>query len=108
MKMRIFSFVPCMLLLGSLAWGSNGKVSPDLKDYHSADIVSVIVQFKVAPAQKHRDRIVAHGGVVKQHLHTVKGLLVTVPVSRVKELSDDPDITYVSPDRPVRRQMNNA
>jgi len=47
-------------------------------------------------------------GLVKQHLGPVKGLLVTLPASRVRGLSNDPDVVYVSPDRPIANQMNNA
>jgi len=97
-----------VLLLGSLVWGNDHKLSPDLKGRNSAGALDVIVQFKVTPAQKHRDRIAAHGGLVKQHLNTVKGLLVSLPASRLQLLSNDPDVAYVSPDRPVTRQMNNA
>ena len=75
---RAIAFVS-VLLLGSLVWGNDHKLSPDLKGRHSAGAVDLIVQFRVAPAQKHRDRIMAHGGLVKQHLSTVKGLLVSLP-----------------------------
>src|SRR5215472_1775172 len=107
MKTFRTSLLSLLLLLGT-SWADDRKLSPELKGLHSADSMDVIVQFKVTPAQKHRDRIAAHGGLVKQHLHTVKGLLVNVPAWRVKQLSDDPDIAYVSPDRPVTRQMNNS
>src|SRR5215469_16126048 len=107
MKTFKTSLLSLLLLLGT-SWANDRKLSPDLREPHSADAMDVIVQFKVTPTQKHRDRIARHGGVVRQHLHAVKGLLVTVPASRVKELSNDPDIAYVSPDRPVTRQMNNA
>lgn len=70
--------------------------------------MDVIVQFRVPPAPKHKDMVVAHGGLVKQHLGPVKGLLVTLPASRVRGLSNDPDVVYVSPDRPIANQMNNA
>ena len=93
-----------LLLLGSIVWAKDDKLSPDLKVLHSTGPVDVIVQFKVAPAQKDRDRIAAHGGVVKQHLSTVRGLLVSLPVSRLKLLSNDPEVAYVSPDRPITNQ----
>src|SRR5215469_15205557 len=88
-----------LLLLGTTAWGDDHKLSPELKGRHTNESVDVIVQYKVSPAQRHRDRVSAHGGLVKQHLRTVKGLLVTVPAYRVEELSNDPDVAYVSPDR---------
>src|SRR6201993_774128 len=104
---RAISFVSVFLLV-SVVWGNDHRLSPDLKGRLSAGAVDVIVQFKVPPAQKHRDRIAAHGGLVKQHLSTVKGLVVTLPAWRAAELSNDPDVVYVSPDRPITRQMNNA
>src|ERR1051325_5437909 len=107
MKAMTISFAS-VLLLGSFARGNDHKLSPELKGPQSAGVVDVIVQYKVAPAQKERDRIAAHGGTVKQHFHAVKGLLVSLPAWRLKTLSNDPEVAYVSPDRPIRRQMNNA
>ena len=108
--MRTLNWLLVLLLffLGSIAWGNDRKLSPELKGQHSETAVDVIVQFKVAPTQKHHDRISAHGGLVKQHLAAVKGLLVTLPASRVQAVSNDPDVAYVSPDRPITNQMNNA
>src|ERR1700757_5111642 len=108
MKKTVISFVSVLLLFGSIAWGNDHKLSPELKGRHSADAVDVIVQYKIVPGQKHRDRISAHGGSVEQHFHAVNGLLVTLPASELKSLSNDPDVAYISPDRPITRQMNNA
>ena len=108
MKTATISTLSSLLLFGTLAWGNEHKLSPELKDQHASGAVDVIVQYKVAPTQKHRDRIAAHGGLVKQHLGTVKGLLVSLPASRLHLLSNDPDVAYVSPDRVITRQMNNA
>ena len=108
MKATTISTLSCLLLFGTLAWGNEHKLSPELKGQHASGVVDVIVQYKVPPAKKHRDRIAAHGGLVKQHLGTVKGLLVSLPASRLQLLSNDPDVAYVSPDRLITRQMNNA
>lgn len=58
MKTTVLSL---LLLVGTLAWGNERKLSPDLRGQHSTAAVDVIVQFKVSPVQKHRDRIVVHG-----------------------------------------------
>jgi serine protease AprX len=97
-----------IIVLGSVARCDDRKLSPELKGRHSAAFVDVIVQFRVPPAQKHKDRVAAHGGLVRQNLGPVKGLLVTLPESRVRTLANDPDVAYVSPDRPISNQMNNA
>ena len=107
MKAKTISFVS-FVLLTSLLWGNDHKLAPELKGRQSENSVDVIVQYRTVPTKTHRDRIAAHGGLVKQHLKNVKGLLVKLPASRVAELSNDPDVAYVSPDRPITRQMNNA
>ena len=107
MKATSISFVS-VFLLASLGWGSDQKLAPELKGRQSTNSVDVIVQYRITPAQKHRNKISAHGGLVKQHLKTIKGLVVTLPAWRAAELSNDPDVVYVSPDRPITRQMNNA
>ncbi len=108
MSANIARLLIFLLGLGTTAWGDEQKLSPELKGRHTTEAVDVIVQYKLSPAQRHRDRVAAHGGIVKQHLRTVKGLLVTLPASRAEELSNDPDVAYVSPDRTISRQMNNA
>jgi hypothetical protein len=101
------TLLACVLLCsGTSALGKDRKLSPELKGRHSSDALDVIIQYKVKPAQKHCDRIVAQSGMVKRHLRAVKGLLATVPASRLRELSNDPDVVCVSPDRPVTRQMS--
>jgi serine protease AprX len=97
-----------LVLTASLVWGNDHKLSPELKGRHSNNSVNVIVQFRTAPTTQHEIRVSRHGGWVKQHLGPVKGLLVSVPASRLAELSNDPDVAYISSDRPISKQMNNA
>ena len=93
-------------LLPVAAFAGQGKLSPDLRD--SNDDVEVIVQYKVQPQQKHRDKLAAHGGQVKDSLDLVKGVVAHVPAKKLADLDDDPDVAYVSPNRPVRSHLNNA
>ena len=97
-----------LVLTASLVWGDDHKLSPELKGRRSKNPVDVIVQFRTVPTLQHTNRVSRHGGWVKQHLGSVKGLLVSVPASRLAELSNDPDVVYVSPDRTISKQMNNA
>ena len=53
-----------VFVLASVAWSDDRKLSPELKGQHSAAVIDVIVQFRVPPAQKHRDRVATHGGMV--------------------------------------------
>ncbi len=102
--------LPFILLLvtAAVCWGGNHKLSPDLRGKHSADPVDVIVQFKAPPNQRTKDKVARHGGLIKQDLEPVNGVLASLPESRATELANDPDVAYVSPDRPVVSKMNNA
>ena len=84
-----------LLVLGTTAWGNEHKLSPELKGRHTTESVDVIVQYKVSPSQGQRDRIAGRGGLVQKQLRTVKGLLVTLPASGLKDLSNDPDVAYI-------------
>ena len=97
-----------VLLAASLSWGNDRKLSPELKGKPSGAVVDVIVQFKVTPGPKHRARVAMHRGSVKRNLDAVRGLLVSLPASQVAGLSEDPDVAYISPDRPLSSKMNNA
>src|SRR5438045_2834573 len=97
-----------LVLTASFVWGDDHKLSPELKGRHSKNSIGVIVQFRTAPTLHQENRVSRHGALVKQQLGSVKGLLVSVAPSRLAELSKDPDVAYVSPDRPISRQMNNA
>src|SRR5437764_5697100 len=97
-----------LVLTASFVWGDDHKLSPELKGRHSKNSIDVIVQFRTAPTLHHENRVSRHGALVKQQLGSVKGLLVSVAPSRLAELSNEPDVAYVSPDRPISKQMNNA
>ena len=97
-KMRVMS---CVLLLSSVNAFSQSKVSRDLTSHSAADQVDVIVQFKSAPTAANHQRVLHHGGYVRHHLESVKAGSYHVPASVLADLANDPDVAYVSPDRPL-------
>ena len=95
--------VACLVLLSAVpAFARHPKFSPDLDDSKGSANVNVIVQFTQAPTQKHFDKVRAHGGELKTQLGTFRGAVFSVPASALQNLADDPDVTYISPDRPLR------
>jgi serine protease AprX len=99
-----------MMLAASGASASSGaavpKVSPPLqKLLNTADpstVVDVIVQYRVAPQQKHLDRVTSLGGRSKVHLGLIQSEAYTLPLSAVAGLLNDPDVVYVSLDNKVK------
>jgi len=94
-----------------LAAASNAgnKLASDLVSQDGHSTVDVIVQFTSAPTQRHHDKIRSKGGLLKHDLSgAIKGAHYSIPAERVAELSDDPEIAYISPDRPVHAMLDYA
>ncbi|HEX9224519.1 MAG TPA: S8 family peptidase, partial [Candidatus Acidoferrales bacterium] len=63
--------------------------------------VDVIIQFNETPTEAHHQKVQNQGGVLKTKLDFIKGAHYSVPVHSLPALEDDPDIAYISPNRPL-------
>jgi serine protease AprX len=70
--------------------------------------VNVIVQHRSKPENTQFSKVLRKNGVIRNHLDVVNGAALTVPVSELSDLDSDPDVAYVSPDRPVRGTATTA
>src|SRR5207244_13644069 len=104
---KTFAFLFSTFLAGTLAAG-NGKLAKDLEALNGASNIDVIVQFKEAPAERQHQKIRARGGSFNKSLGLIKGALYSVPAGKLKDLADDPEVVFVSPDRPLRGAVDNA
>src|SRR4051794_28351499 len=87
-----------LLLTSMFAFAGNKKVAADLPT--SGD-VDVIVQYKTFPTALQFDNASKHGGKMKHDLRgAIKGAAFTVKAEKLAELANDPDVKYISPDRP--------
>src|SRR6266852_4852986 len=94
-----------------LADGNKHKLSNDLealKGGTSGATVDVIIQFNQTPTDAHHQKVQNKGGVLKTKLDFIKGAHYSVPVESLDALADDPDVAYISPDRPVRGLLDTA
>src|SRR3989442_15646258 len=95
----------------SLADGKKHKLSKDLdalKGGHSGATVDVIIQFNQTPTDAHHQKVQNKGGVLKTKLDFIKGAHYSVPVESLDALADDPDVTYISPDRRLSGSLDNT
>lgn len=103
---RLFlALLTCLLATSiSFAEGKKHKLSKDFEDLqangHGAT-VDVIVQFKQAPTDVQHANVQAKGGVLKTKLNSIKGAHYSLPTAALPALADDPDVAYISPDRPL-------
>src|SRR5260370_12850105 len=94
----------------SLADGK-GKLSKDLdalKGSNNGATVDVIIQFNQTPTDAHHQRVQSVGGVLKTKLDFINGAHYSVPVEALDALAADPDVAYISPDRPVRGLLDTT
>ncbi len=85
------------------------KLSADLDTRDPAALVDVIVQFNSTPTESHHKKVRNKGGQLKTDLSDViRGSHYAIPAAKLAELSDDPDVTYISPDRQVRGSLDFA
>jgi serine protease AprX len=93
----------CALILSaSLAFAGTHKMSNDLQGKKSSDMVNVIVQFNQVPSARHHKKVLDRGGKIKRELGRFKGAAYSMPASQLASLAADPEVTYISPDRPLR------
>src|SRR6266581_2228196 len=110
-RLALLSLVTLLAAGLCLADGNKHKVSSDLdalKGSHSGATVDVIIQYNVPPTDAHHQNVQSKGGVLKTKLDFIKGAHYTVPVEALDALADDPDVVYISPDRPVHGALDNT
>src|SRR5229473_8121111 len=110
---RLALFVLITLLAAGLSFadGKKHKLSTDLdalKGGHNGATVDVIVQYNVPPTDTHHQKVQNKGGVLKTKLDFIKAAHYSVPVEALDALADDPDVAYISPDRPVRGALDTT
>jgi serine protease AprX len=97
----------CTVLLGAnLAFAGSPKMAKDLEGKNAFDQVDVIVQFKQAPTALHHQKVLSRGGTLRHKLGLVKSGAYRMPASALADLAADPDVAYISPDRPVSGMLD--
>ncbi len=95
-------------LLATLAFAANPKISHDIESLDPASTANVIVQFAEVPTAVQHKKVTDRGGVYRATLSIVKAGSYAVPVSALSDLAGDPDVVYISPDRPLRGMLDNT
>src|SRR5438270_7481589 len=86
----------------SAAAVAQGKFAKYLNYKDGNGLVDVIVQYRVTPTTAHYSKMASRGATVKSKLHSIHAAAFRIPASAIPLLEQDPDILYVTPDRPVK------
>jgi len=84
----------------------NTSFSPELTNIIPNGTVDVIVVYRQAPTTVHHNRVAALGGELKRTLDFIRAAHYSIPPSQLELLSNDPDVEFVAPDRPVFSTAN--
>jgi serine protease AprX len=96
-----------LLSFGCAAWCDPLRVARELQRPEDPNAtVNVIVQFKHPPTEEHHQMVRSKGGAHRSDLHVVKGALYAIPAGAVASLSDNPEVAYISPDRPLHASLD--
>jgi serine protease AprX len=71
------------------------------------NMVTVIVQFRQMPGDAPLKTMQLGGAAIKSKLHTIRAVTMRVPVSMLAKLANDPNVAYITPDRPVSMTWGN-
>src|SRR5437773_3234506 len=103
-RLVLFALITLLASGLSFADGKKHKLSKDLdalKGGHNGATVDVIIQFNQTPTAVHHQKVQNKGGVLKTKLDVIKGAHYSVPTGSLEDLENDPDVAYISPNRPL-------
>ncbi|MGD0790243.1 MAG: S8 family peptidase [Terriglobales bacterium] len=88
---------------------ARGKFSADLQQRAAAahGMVTVIVQHRQMPTSAHLKAMQHRGATIRSKFHTIRAVTMRVPASMLAELAKDPNVAYITPDRPVSMTAAN-
>ena len=101
----LFRFLIFTFTVG-LALADPPKLSKDLARKDPTALVNVIVQFKQVPSELQHQKVKDKGGVLRSKLDVIRGAQYSLPASALETLMGDPDVVYITPDRPVAASLN--
>src|SRR5689334_20269545 len=106
----IAALLAVAILIPATAYGKKPeKLSRDLDTSNPEALVDVIVQFTSTPTENQHNKVRSRGGNLKTDLSDIiRGSHYTIPAARLGDLSDDPEVAYISPDRKVHGSLDFA
>jgi serine protease AprX len=101
-------------ILGALAAAgnlfANPKIAKDLQNAAANPAAKIIVQFNRPPSQSQLDLLKTLGGLLGLNLDLglINALVYTISSDAIAVLANNPDVKYISPDRPIKGSLEFA
>src|SRR2546430_13554688 len=99
----MYSKLSVVILLSATMYGQriNHKLAEELRGVTPDATLDVIVQYRQTPAETNHRKVHAGGGQLKRNLDVIRAAHYTISARQLESLSQDPDVEFVSPDRPL-------
>src|SRR5436309_3544470 len=104
--------VAFLLLVGVFAFAAGPRHGPklakDLEDQVNSDPASstrVIIQWNNPHNDVTKQKVLSRGGLVHSTFQSIKGGVYTLTGSAIRDLESDPDVSFITPDRPVAAKL---
>jgi serine protease AprX len=83
------------------------KFSSDFRSGSGANsMVTVIVQHRQMPTNAHLRDMQGRGATIRSQFRTIRAVTMRVPASMLAELANDPNVSYITPDRTQKMTSN--
>ncbi len=108
MKHQLLRITNLALFAAAVAFAADPKIAHDLENADPNSSTNVIVQFTKSPTAFHHKKITDLGGAYRDTYSHLKAGSYSIPVSMLGMLAKDPDVVYISPDRPLKGMLDNT
>jgi serine protease AprX len=105
---RVLMTVGIVMLSASCLFAVSPKIAMDLRGKSTLDRINVIVQFTKTPTARHHQKVFSKGGTLNRELGLVKAGAYSIPASALGRLAADPEVAYISPERPLFSTSNGS
>lgn len=99
-----------LVLAGGILLGNEcvqaQHISQELANVDALSKVRVIIQWKTPLDQEKADKVLQLGGALQLHHPSIKASTYTIPAAALGILANDPDVAYISTDRPVKSKLD--
>ena len=97
-----------VLATTSFALAGQPNLAPELAKLENDATVDVIVQYKAPPEEGHHRKVGLWGGQLKRKLELINAAHYSVTPRALEQLAADPNVAYITPDRPVQAMLDYA
>ncbi len=82
------------------------RLAKDLQALDPDAEIDIIVQFAHPPGDRQHRAVAKRGGQLKTELAIIDGASYTIPARNLADLAQDPEVLYISPDRPLQALLD--